>query len=99
MVKHIVMWKMKDTSNSDKIKNMELMKEKLEALKDLTSELLEAEVGFNISESERAFDIVLYSEFESVETLDRYRVHPEHKKVVEFINLVTKEVRAVDYQL
>lgn len=100
MIKHIVMWKMKEQDNKvKKQENMIQMKEKLESLKTKVPELYSLEVGINISESERAFDVVLCSEFKTLEDLDVYRVHPEHKKVVEFILSVVKDTKAVDYEV
>lgn len=43
------------------------------------------EVGINIIESDRAFDISLISVFNSIDDLNRYLEHPEHKKAGEYI--------------
>ncbi len=100
MIKHIVMWKMLDEAlDKTKDQNMKLMKDKIEGLKGKVKELLEAEVGINLSQSERAYDIVLYSEFESMDTLNEYRYHPEHKKVLDYINDVIEDVKVVDYEV
>ena len=49
--------------------------------------------------SERASDVVLVCEFESMEKLKKYQDHPEHLKVVALLQPLTEEVRVVDYEL
>ena len=56
------------------------------------------EVGINVNPSERASDVVLLSEFESIESLKKYQVHPDHKKLVEHLGHLTAETRVVDYK-
>lgn len=99
MIKHVVMWVMKDfAEGADGTENANKMKTQIEALNKL-NEVISLEVGLNVSKSGKAFDIALYSVFESEEKLNKYRNHPEHKKVVEFINKVTKDVAVVDYEV
>lgn len=100
MLKHIVMWKLKDNAEGKtKEENAKRIKNMIERLQGIIPELLKAEIGFNVSKSDRAFDIVLYSEFENEDTLDVYRKHPEHQKVVDFLSKVNTEVCAVDYYI
>ena len=68
MVKHIVMWKIKDGFNKDEI--YEQIKEKVLSLKEFIPEIKHIEVGRNITASINAYDVVLYSEFGSKEDLD-----------------------------
>ena len=92
------MWTMKDFADGGNgMENAKRMKEKIEALNKL-DEVISVEVGLNVSKSGKAFDIALYSVFESEEKLNTYRNHPEHQKVVEFINKVTSDVTVVDYE-
>lgn len=62
MVKHIVMWKLKDYEvGREKAENAQILKAKLEGLQEVIPELKFAEVGINFDESEAAYDVVLYS--------------------------------------
>lgn len=96
MIVHIVMFKFKDENKSSNIQ--EVLK-RLNALTQLIPTLKSMEVGVNFTLSERAFDLSLYSTFETKEDLDAYAVHPEHLKVVELIKSVTLESKVVDYIL
>ncbi|HZZ85576.1 MAG TPA: Dabb family protein [Anaeromyxobacteraceae bacterium] len=55
------------------------------------------EVGLNAVPSQGAFDVVLYSEFESAEALAAYQQHPEHERVADFVGRVRAERVLVDY--
>lgn len=96
MIVHIVMFKFKDENKSS---NIEEVIKRLNALVGLVPSLKSMEVGVNFTLSERAFDLSLYSTFETKEDLDAYAIHPEHLKVVELIKSVTLESKVVDYIL
>ncbi len=100
MIKHIVMWKLKESaSGNTKEKNALLIKEKLEALNGKIPGLLKLEVGIDFSQTQESSDIVLYSEFESREALNNYQSHPEHKAIIPFVAEVREERRVVDYEI
>lgn len=100
MVKHIVMWKLKEASEGNsKLHNARIIKTQLENLKGLIEGLIKIEVGINTVEAQGAYDLVLYSEFESIETLNAYQKHPEHVKVAEFVGKVREDRVAVDYEV
>ena len=93
MINHIVAFKLKD-EHKDKAK---LIKQELDSLPSKIHQIKSFEVGINISDSTAAYDIVLVSEFESVEQLDEYRMHPEHIKVTDVIRLYKANSMVVDY--
>lgn len=98
MVKHIVMFKMKATLTSDeKMQRATEVKAKLEQLPAIIQEIKHYEIGLNFSQSPNAYDIVLISYFDNKESLKTYSKHPEHLKVVDFINEVTADRKVVDY--
>ncbi len=98
MIKHIVMWRLKESSAGDTRKgNAKKLKAILESLREKMVEIKCLEVGINFAESESSSDVVLYSEFASKEALDAYQKHPEHLKVADFVKQVCAERRVVDY--
>lgn len=96
MIVHIVMFKFSDENKSA---NLAEVTKRLNALVELISELKKMEVGVNFTLSPRAFDLSLYSTFDTKEDLEAYAIHPEHLKVVELIKSVTLESKVVDYIL
>ena len=96
-MKHIVMWKLKEQAEGkSKQENAVLMKQMLESLKDKIPEIVSLEIGIEIGNSAN-YDIVLISEFENKEDLQKYMNHPEHVKVSEFVSKVKEERKAVDF--
>jgi hypothetical protein len=93
------MFTLKDfAEGKDKSENLIIMKEKLESLIDNIDLIRKIEVGLNYNSSAAAYDIVLYSEFDSKEDLDAYQIHPEHRKVAEFIVKLDEKRAVVDYE-
>lgn len=100
MIKHVVMWKMKEDALGKTAKeNAEKMVKELLALEDQVKELVYVEVGVDFLHSVRSFDVALFAQFKTVEDLNAYAIHPEHLKVIDFIKSVTKESVAVDFEI
>jgi hypothetical protein len=98
MIKHIVMFRLKDfAEGKSKHENALWMKENLENLVKYIPELIHLEVGLNIVETERSWDLAIYSKFESKENLDIYMTHPKHIELVNHILKIREESHTVDY--
>lgn len=80
MVKHIILWKLKDEFNNDEVKMG--IKEGLESLLGVVPGLLEIKVQTQTLASSNV-DVMLYSAFESEEALKGYSSHPAHVKVAD----------------
>ena len=94
------MWKLKNfAEGASKDENALLVKSKLEGLRKKIKCVRTLEVGFNIIESPTAYDVVLYTEFDTVEDQNKYKTHPEHKKVGDFVTKVRLERKAIDYRI
>jgi hypothetical protein len=99
VIKHIVMWKLKDEAEGrDRKGNAAEMKRILEALKGTVPGILELEVGTQSEPNEAAHDVVLYSVFQDKAGLEVYMKHPEHLKVVEFVRKIVSDRKVVDYE-
>ncbi len=98
MIKHIVMWKLKDYAEGcSKMENAEKIKAMLEALKDKIEQIIYLEVGINAIPTDMSYDAVLISEFENEQALEVYKKHPEHVKVSNFVSKVREARSTVDY--
>ncbi|MDC7677288.1 Dabb family protein [Asticcacaulis machinosus] len=96
MIKHIVMWKLKD---DNKAENAAKVKQVLEGLQGKIDGLTLIEVGIDFSATGVSGDIVLYSEFTSREALDAYQVHPAHQEAAAFVRSVVSDRLMVDYEV
>ena len=98
MIKHIVMWKLKEEAEGhSKEENAKLIKNMLEGIKDKIKEIVKIEVGIDFNKSEQAYDIVLYSEFNCKEDLDSYQINPKHVEVASYVKKVTNSRIVADY--
>jgi hypothetical protein len=99
MIRHFVLWNFADGFSPDEnIHNAQKMKSLLEELPSLIDGIVELKVQIEMMPSSNR-DIMLDSLFESEEALAAYIVHPEHKRVGEFVRSVTKDRACVDYSL
>ena len=97
MVKHIILWKLKEEYNNIDIKKG--IKQNLESLMDKIDGLVEISVQIDSLSSSNA-DIMLYSVFENEEALKRYAVHPEHVCVADnFVRPFTQTRMCLDFEV
>jgi hypothetical protein len=97
MIKHIVMIRVRGKSPEEKRSNAILLKDAIDGLMGKIPELKSMETGLNVNEKPMAYDLVLTSVFDSLETLEAYRVHPEHKKVLDILAELKEQTAVVDY--
>lgn len=98
MVKHIVLWRLKDFANGrSKAENAAEIKQSLESLNGKIPGLLKIEVGYDFSRSTDSSDIALYSEFENRAALEVYQNHPLHEAVKPLVMAARSERRVVDF--
>ena len=98
MIKHVVLFKVKDYPPEEKRMVLNELKSLLEGLKEKIGEVLYLEVGLNYILEAKSFDIALITHFRNVEDLEKYKVHGEHQKVLEKILETTTERAAVDFE-
>lgn len=100
MIKHIVMWKLKEhAEGGDRISNAKKMKAMLETCNNLVPGLLKLEAALACPELEATYDIVLYMEFADKAALDAYQQHPTHLAIKPFIGAIRLERQCMDYQV
>ena len=81
MVKHVIVWTLKDEYSAEEKENIKKgIKEGLEGLKGKVPGLVDIKVNINGLASSNA-DLMLDSTFETEEALKGYSVHPEHVAV------------------
>ncbi len=100
MVKHIVIWKIRNTANQrEKLENMAEMKSRLLGLKEQIQEIKKLEVHFNaLSAPLDNYDVILETEFDSWADLEFYQKHPLHAAVAEYVKNIRETRAAIDYE-
>lgn len=100
MVKHVILWTLKDEITGDeKIAVKKGIKEGLEGLMGKIPGLVEIKVNTEGLASSNA-DLMLDSTFESEEALKGYSTHPEHVAVADGkVRPYTKTRACLDYEI
>lgn len=98
MVKHIILWKLKDEAKGEQLeKNASLLDEKFKALVGVVDGLITAEIGVNYNGGPA--DLVLYTEFANKEAEKGYQTHPAHLEIKKIVHTLVVERNCVDYEV
>ena len=93
MVKHLVMFKLKEKT----VENMYTAVSTLRGLDGKIESLRFIEVGVDLKGSERSYDLVLTTHFDDQEGLSAYASHPTHLPVIETMRNLCSNSIVVDY--
>jgi len=96
-VKHISVWRLAASAEPALQDAARQLKCQVERLRGCVPGLRTIELGLDIGGPSQRSDVVLYSEFESLEYLHNYQDHPEHLALVTLLDLYRIETRVVDY--
>ena len=83
MIKHIILWTLKDMPDSEKESVKKGIKDGLEELKGKIPGLIDIKVNAQGRLGSSTADLMLDSTFESEEALKGYSKHPEHVTVAD----------------
>ena len=94
MITHIALIKLVH-ANAETI---EVAKKILSGLEGKIPQLRHLEIGVNIVQSYRSYDLSLVARFDSLEGLQAYLNHPTHVEVVKNLQGVRRSTITVDYE-
>lgn len=98
MVKHIVLFKLKETlSQEEKLEVMNDFKAAIEALPAKIDFIRKIFVGLNVNPAEK-WDICLDSEFDTLADVNAYATHPDHVVAAGLLKDVKADRACVDYE-
>lgn len=95
MVKHVVLYFLKDKSKKSKdalVDKFMSMKGKIDCLKSI-------EAGEDFMASDRSADVVLFCTFASKADLETYAEHPVHIPVKQYVKSVVERSVSCDYEI
>lgn len=93
MIKHIVMFKLKNPDEAAEMRDV------LNTLDGAIDTIRAWEVGINIGQSSKPYDVVVYSVFDDDAGLQTFRNHPQHLAVKEQIARYIETSGTVDYEI
>lgn len=92
MFTHIVFFKLKNKEQASEARNILLsMEGKIPQLKGL-------EVGVDVLHTERSYDLVLITKFDSLEDMNAYQVHEYHvNEALKYLKPMMESSKTVDF--
>lgn len=97
MVKHIVIWTLKEEYKKDADNIVSELQGKFKSLLGVVDGLTAIEVGMNYNGGK--FDLVLYCEFTNKKTQDEYQNHPAHVAIKGRVHELVCARECVDYEI
>lgn len=93
MVKHVVMYKLKEEAKDkadELIEKFLSMNGRIEGLVSVTS-------GKDFKKEGRSYDVALICTLESPEALEKYAVHPVHLPILAYAKTIVERSHSVDF--
>lgn len=94
MLTHVVLFKLHDRS----LENKQKFRDALETLRGKIPQIRAMQVGVNVVESTRAYDVALYQQFDSLAAMQEYQTHPTHQALLPYLRENSENTVAVDYE-
>lgn len=99
MIKHIVMFKLIEANGKSAYENALEAKERFNKVIENVKELKKGEVVINSDEApDSNYTIALLCDFENIDDLNAYQVHPVHKEFGAFIGGIKSDRACIDYE-
>ncbi|VXB98054.1 Stress responsive protein [Burkholderia sp. 8Y] len=100
MLRHIVMWKLKEfAEGASRAENAQKLKARLETCRSLVKGQGHFEVGIAQPGFDCTYDVVLVSDFDDTASLAAYQVHPKHLAVKDFVAAIREARQCLDYEV
>jgi len=99
MIKHIVMFKLKEADGRSEYENAVEAQKRFDNVIANVKELKKGEVVINSKHApESNYTIALICDFDTIDDLNAYQVHPAHLEFGKFIGTVKTDRACIDYE-
>jgi len=97
-VRHVVSWQLAASDPVTKAQHADAIVAGLTSLVGVVDEIRALHTGVDIAGGGN-WDVVLVADFDDLEAVGRYQVHPSHQEVAGFIRSVVAQRMAVDFEV
>lgn len=99
MIKHIVIFKLKAADGKSELENAVEAKARFNKVIENVPSLKNGKAVINSADApENNFTIALLCDFDSIDDLNAYQIHPVHKEFGEFIAAIKTDRACIDYE-
>lgn len=99
MIRHIVTWKLKAQDAAAKAAAVAAIAGVLEPLVAVVPGIHSLHVRPNIAYFDKNWDVLVIGDYESLEALDAYQVHPDHVAAAAVVRAFVTDRSSIDFQL
>ena len=99
MIRHIVSWKLKAEDEPGRALATAEISAALTGLVGVIPEIVSLSVSRNIAYADKNHDVILVADFETLDGLDAYQVHPEHIKAAAVVGARVVARASVDFEV
>lgn len=96
MIRHVVLFKFKPEFPQE---SREEWARQASALPESIPEIKEFSLGFDVLHADRSWDAAIVADFERIEDVEAYAVHPEHLPVLALSGPNSEQIVSVDFDL
>ncbi|MFK4759996.1 Dabb family protein [Microbacterium sp. ZW T5_45] len=97
-IRHVVTWKLAAEDAAVRAEQAAEVARRLNALDGVVPQLRSISAGANAAYPDANWDVTLVADFDSIEELEAYQVHPAHEDVVAYVRSVVASRVAVDFE-
>ncbi|MET0990418.1 MAG: Dabb family protein [Glaciihabitans sp.] len=99
MIRHVVSWKLNAVDDAGKSVAFQEIADALNPLADSIAEVQTLRVARNSAFPETNWDVILIADYNSVEDLEAYQVHPDHVAAAAIVRSHVAERASIDFEL
>ncbi len=98
-IRHVVSWKLAAEDATVRAEQAAEIARRLNALDGVVPQLRSISAGANTAYPDSNWDATLVADFDSIDALEEYQVHPAHEEVVAYVRSVVSSRVAVDFEV
>jgi Stress responsive A/B Barrel Domain len=99
MIRHIVTWKLKAQDDADRAAAVAAIAEVLEPLVHVVPGIHSLVVRPNVAYFDKNWDVLVIGDYESLESLGAYQVHPDHVAAAAVVREHVTERSSIDFEV
>lgn len=99
MIRHVVAWKLAAEDEEGRVAAAAAIQAALAPLPAVIPEIKTFSIGPNVAYADSNWDICLVADYDDLDGLETYQVHPEHLKAVDIVKPLVSARASVDFEL
>jgi hypothetical protein len=99
MIRHVVAWTLAAEDATERAEHAAEVARRIASLDGVVPSLRSLSVGANVAYPDTNAHVALVADFDDVEGLEAYQVHPAHQEVAAYVRSVVASRAAVDFEV